>query len=48
MNTYKIRYTWQQRDYFTVMQHINATKAIAAAQTQIMIGARVYAVEVAA
>lgn len=47
MNTYRILYTWQQRDYFTVMQHISATKAIAAAQMQIMMGARVYAVELA-
>lgn len=47
MNTYKISYKWMDRDYFTVMQHVNATKAIAAAQTQIMMGARVYAVELA-
>ena len=48
MSTYIVRYKWQQRDYFTTMQHVNAAKAVMAAEMQIMQGAKVYAVEVAA
>lgn len=44
LNTYRILYTWQGRNYQTTMQHRNAAQAFFAAEIMIQPGAKAYAI----
>ena len=48
MRQYRILYRWQSREYATTMPGRNASQALMFAENQIMQGAQVFGIEVAA